>query len=210
MINVAITDDHPIVIEGIRNILSATDYIQLVAGYQNATETLISGNLREIHILLLDINLPDKDGITLCSELIGIYSHLKIIGLTSHVETIFMKKMIRAGARGYLLKSASAKTVVDAISQVYQGKEFIQLEMKELLVNESLYENRRFLDEVKLTRREKEILTFIAEEFTTQQIADKLLLSSKTVETHRQNLMLKLGVKRTAGLMKIAIERGLL
>ncbi len=210
MIHVAITDDHPIIAEGIRNILSSTGQMMLVAAWANATETLASDKLQLIDIIFLDINLPDKDGITLCSELLFIYPQLKVIGLTSHVETIFMKKMISAGAQGYLLKSASAQSVVEAIETVYAGREYICPEIKQLLINEALTQSHRHLIGIKITRREKEILSLIADEFTTQEIADKLFLSSKTVETHRQNLMLKLGAKKSAGLVKIAIERGLL
>jgi DNA-binding NarL/FixJ family response regulator len=118
--------------------------------------------------------------------------------------------MMRAGACGYLLKSAPAATVVEAIREVCRGREFIQPEMKELLISESLHKSRRVSDEVKLTRREKEILSLIADEFTTQEIADRLFVSTKTVETHRQNLMLKLGVKNSVGLVKLAMERGLI
>jgi len=117
---------------------------------------------------------------------------------------------MRAGACGYLLKSAPAATVVEAIREVCRGREFIQPEMKELLLAESIHQHKTVVAGFKLTRREKEILQLIADEYTTHQIADKLFLSPKTVETHRQNIMLKLGVKNSVGMVKVAMENGLI
>jgi DNA-binding NarL/FixJ family response regulator len=209
MIKIAITDDHPLMVEGIRNILSGTVHIQVVATFGDAGQTLGSNKLQEADVLLLDINLPDMDGVKLCKEVLQKFPHLKVIGLTSHGETAFLKNMIKAGASGYLLKSAPAGEIVRAITSVCRGVEFIQQEMKDLLLAESFHQSRATTTTPKLTRREQEILLLIADELTTQQIAEKLFLSNKTVETHRQNLMLKLGVKNSVGLIKVAMENGL-
>jgi len=210
MIRIAITDDHPLMVEGIRNIVAGTAHIQVIATFGDAACTLGSDKLQNADVLLLDINLPDMDGVKLCREVLLKFPNLKVIGLTSHGETAFLKNMIKAGASGYLLKSAPAGEIVRAITAVCRGMEFIQQEMKDLLLSESLHHNRTIASMPRLTRREQEILLLIADEFTTQQIADKLFLSSKTVETHRQNLMLKLGVKNSVGLIKVAMEKGLI
>jgi DNA-binding NarL/FixJ family response regulator len=210
MIRIAITDDHPLLVEGIRNIIQQDEHISLMAVNNNASDTLSDDRLADVDVLLLDINLPDMDGMQLCRKLLGKYSHIRVIGLTSHKEIAFMKSLLKAGARGFLLKSAPAKEIIEAIKSVCRGREYIQQEMKELLITETLHHTRNDSLFPKLTRREKEILELIANEFTTQEIADKLFISNKTVETHRQNLMLKLGVKNSVGLVKTAIEKGLL
>ncbi|TVQ14466.1 MAG: DNA-binding response regulator [Bacteroidetes bacterium] len=210
MIKIAVTDDHPLMAEGIRNVLNGNEKIRLVASWSMAKQTLDDDSLQNIDVLLLDINLPDMNGIELCKILLEKYSHLKIIGITSHQESWFLKNMMKAGAKGFLLKSASPDNIIEAITTVCRGKEYIQPEMKDLLLSESLSQEKNINLIPKLTRREKEILQLIAEEHTTQEMADKLFVSAKTIETHRQNLTLKFGVKNSVGLVKMAMEMGLL
>jgi DNA-binding NarL/FixJ family response regulator len=209
MIRLAITDDHPLLLEGIKNILSGSSKLRFVASFSNAGQTLHSEALKDIDVLLLDINLPDMDGIALCGKLHTLWPHLKIIGLTSHKQTSFLKGMLKAGAKGFLVKNTPAEEIIGAIESVYNGQEYIQAEMKELLVAETLKTGHHSSFIPKLTRRELEILKLITEEHTTQEIADKLFLSPKTVETHRQNLMLKLEAKNSIGLVKTALQKGL-
>ncbi|TVQ89803.1 MAG: DNA-binding response regulator [Bacteroidetes bacterium] len=210
MIKIAVTDDHPLMAEGIRNVLNGNDKIRLMASWRLAQETLEDETLQQIDVLFLDINLPDMNGIELCKILLEKYNQLRIIAITSHQESWFLKNMMKAGAKGFLLKSASPDDIIEAIISVCRGKEYIQQEMKDLLLNESLNQNQANNLIPKLTRREKEILQLIAEEYTTQEMADKLFVSAKTVETHRQNLTLKFGVKNSVGLVRMAMEMGLL
>lgn len=209
MIRLAITDDHPLLLEGIKNIITDTENISLVGFFNSAGETLDSVTLKDTDVLLLDINLPDMDGITLCGKLHSKWPHLKIIGLTSHKQTSFLKGMLKAGARGFLVKNTPAAEIISAIETVYNGQEYLQAEMKDLLVAETLKTGHHNSFIPKLTRREQEVLRLITDEHTTQEIADKLFLSPKTVETHRQNLMLKLEAKNSIGLVKIALQKGL-
>jgi DNA-binding NarL/FixJ family response regulator len=209
MIRVAITDDHPLLLEGMKNILSGNPDFRLTDFFASADETLQSKALRDIDVLLLDINLPDMDGITLCGKLHTLWPHLKIIGLTSHKQTSFLKGMLKAGAKGFLIKNTPAEEIIAAITAVFNGQEYLQAEMKELLVAETLKTGHHTSFIPKLTRRELEILKLITEEHTTQEIADKLFLSPKTIETHRQNLMLKLEAKNSIGLVKTALQKGL-
>lgn len=209
MIRLAITDDHPLLAEGIKNILAENKNINLVFSFSCATETINHKHLSKVDVLLLDINLPDMDGIALCEQLTRSYNHLKIIALTSHKQTSFLKGIMKAGARGFLLKNAPSHEIIEAIEAVHKGEEYLQSEMKELLVAETLKTSKHNYFIPKLTRREQEVLKLITEEYTTQKIAEKLFLSPKTIETHRQNLMLKLEVKNSIGLVKISLQKGL-
>lgn len=209
MIRLGITDDHPLLLEGIRNILKDVPNIRLVESYTAAGQTLQSKTLKDTDVLLLDINLPDMDGINLCGKLHSQWPHLKIIGLTSHKQTSFLKGMLKAGAKGFLIKNTPAQEIIEAIETVYNGQEYLQAEMKDLLVAETLKTGHHNNFIPKLTRREQEILKLITDEHTTQEIADKLFLSPKTIETHRQNLMLKLEAKNSIGLVKTALQKGL-
>jgi len=210
MIKIAVTDDHPLMAEGIRNVLNGNDKIRLMASWRLAQETLEDETLHQIDVLFLDINLPDMNGIELCKILLEKYNQLRVIAITSHQESWFLKNMMKAGAKGFLLKSASPEDIIEAIISVCRGKEYIQQEMKDLLLNESLNQNQANNLIPRLTRREKEVLKLIAEEHTTQEMADKLFVSAKTIETHRQNLTLKFGVKNSVGLVRMAMEMGLL
>jgi DNA-binding NarL/FixJ family response regulator len=210
MINIAITDDHPLLVNGIKNVLDEYPDINLLASFPDGHQTLEKLDKLKVDVLLLDINLPDIDGIQLCKMLKENHQDLKIIGLTSHKQTAFLKNMMKSGANGFVLKNAPVNEIIEAIQVVADGGEYVQQEMKELLVSESMQRASGISFLPKLTRREKEILKLISEEYTTQEIADKLYLSPKTVETHRQNLILKLGVKNSVGLVKVAIEKGLI
>ena len=209
MIKIAITDDHPIVIEGIRMMLKSNKEILVGQSFKNITETF-DGLSQDIKILLLDINLPDGNGITACKELLSNFPNLQIIALTNYEDATFIKQIIKNGAMGYLLKNTGKNELIEAIKTVLNGERYLQQNIREILLNESFGKattSSFFIP--KLTNREKEILALIIKEYTTDEIAEKIFLSIKTVESHRSNLMQKLGVKNSAGLVRVAFEKGL-
>lgn len=209
MIKIAITDDHPIVIEGIRMMLKSNKEILVGQSFKNITETF-DGLSQDIKILLLDINLPDGNGITACKELLSNFPNLQIIALTNYEDATFIKQIIKNGAMGYLLKNTGKNELIEAIKTVLNGERYLQQNIREILLNESIGKattSSFFIP--KLTNREKEILALIIKEYTTDEIAEKIFLSIKTVESHRSNLMQKLGVKNSAGLVRVAFEKGL-
>ncbi len=211
MIRVAVTDDHLLIINGIKDLLAKVANIKVVASYLNVAETRegLAASLPDI--LLLDINLPDGDGIHLCKEVTKQYPSLKVLALTTYNQNVLVKNMMRAGASGFLMKNTSHQELCEAIQTVFNGEQYLQSEIKEALLRDSLGQAApRTGFRPKLTRREKEILQLITDELTTQEIADRLFLSPKTVETHRLNLLQKLGVRNTAGLVKAAFHHGLL
>ena len=209
MIKIAITDDRPIVIEGIRMTLKSNKEILVGQSFKNITETF-DGLSQDIKILLLDINLPDGNGITACKELLSNFPNLQIIALTNYEDASFIKQIIKNGAMGYLLKNTGKNELIEAIKTVLNGERYLQQNIREILLNESIGKattSSFFIP--KLTNREKEILALIIKEYTTDEIAEKIFLSIKTVESHRSNLMQKLGVKNSAGLVRVAFEKGL-
>jgi DNA-binding NarL/FixJ family response regulator len=209
-IKVAITDDHLLVINGIKTMLAPYAHISIV--YDTTDPTTLIPALAETpaDVLLLDIQMPAIDGMELCKQVHKHYPDIKVIAVSSFTDTRYIKQMLRNGAAGYLLKNTDPVTLLNAIEKVYEGEQFLDEGLKQDLLNEALTGSKRSAYEIPLTRREKEILKLIAEEHSNQEIADILFISLRTVETHRLNLTQKLAVKNTAGLVKEAIRRGLL
>lgn len=208
MIQIAITDDHTIVIEGIKTMLKTNKEIEVVQSFENLKDTFENLN-PSVQVLLLDINLPDGNGINACKELLKKQPNLKIIALTNFEDSIFIKQILKNGALGYLLKNTSKSELTEAIKQVNDGNRFLPQKISDILLNDSIGLEHSSYFIPKLTAREKEILNLIIQEFTTEEIATKIFISTKTVESHRSNLIQKLGVKNTAGLVRVAFEKGL-
>ena len=207
----AITDDHEMVLQGISSMLHDTEEIKVVATYKNAKETLDNLEKDNPDVLLLDINLPDVNGIDLSKQLFKKFPDLKIIALTNFEDTSFVKRMLKNGVQGYLLKNTDKIELAQALKTVLSGEVFLQKDIRKKMLNiqaRKTTNNNGLIP--KLTRREHDVLLAIAEELTTQEIADKLFISIKTVETHRMNIMSKLGAKNSVGIIKIAIEKQLL
>src|SRR5690606_33911751 len=133
---------------------------------------------------------------------------VRIIALTNHDEVVYVRKMMRSGARGYLLKGTDKSNLLSAIDTVSQGQSFLDRQIEQAIVQQTIVGKRTSV-EVKLTKREDEILALIASEYSNQEIADKLFLSVRTVESHRHSLNQKLNIKSAAGLVKEALLRGL-
>ena len=209
-IRLAITDDHEMVLKGIETMLDNTPEIKVVGCYKNATDTIENISKDQPDVLLLDINLPDINGIDLCKQLLKKTSDLKIIALTNFDETSFVKRILNNGAHGYLLKNTDKFELLDALKTVLSGEQYLQKDIQKKLLFQAVGKKSISTLHTKLTRREKEVLLAISEELTTQEISEKLFISPKTVETHRMNLMSKLGAKNSVGIIKIAMEKQLL
>lgn len=207
---VAITDDHEMIRNGIDSLLENYPDILIIGKYGNAEDTILALKRSQPDVLLLDINLPDINGIDLCKILLKEHATLKIIALSNFDETSFVKRILKNGASGYLLKNTNTDELVEAIETVLKGEQYLQKDIQKKLLSRSIGQQKKSPFNLKLTRREKEVLQCIYEELTTQQTADKLFISPKTVETHRMNLMSKLGAKNSIGIIKAALSRELL
>ncbi|MBC3759247.1 response regulator transcription factor [Hyunsoonleella sp. SJ7] len=207
---IAITDDHVMVLKGIASMLEGTTQLKVVGLYENASQTLENIGADQPDVLLLDINLPDINGIDLSKQLLKSYPDLKIIALTNFEDTSFVKRMLKNGVHGYLLKNTDKLELVTAMKTVLSGELFLQKDIQQQLLNQTSKSTIDNALKPNLTRREHDVLVAISEELTTQEISEKLFISPKTVETHRMNIMSKLGAKNSVGIIKIAMEKQLL
>ena len=212
MIRVLIADDHQMLREGIIAMILGSSEIEIVGQAANGIEVLNMLEKTEVDVLLLDINMPHMDGVETCKKVHKLYPLVNVIALTMYDEGALITKMVRNGAKGYILKNTGKEKLTAAIRTVYNGKNFFSDSVKDALfmsMSPVLKSNSgAFIP--KLTKREKEIITLVINEFTTAEIAEKLFISVKTVETHRKNLLQKLNVRNTAGLVRIALEKDLL
>lgn len=220
-ISLLVVDDHPLVIEGVRSLLSGQGEVQLVGQAQSLSEAraFLEKHASDIQVVLLDIRLQDGLGIDLAREIRQKYPHLQVIALTMYDSEAYLEAIIKAGARGYLLKNTSRDELVKAIKAVLEGRYYFsegihdtigQRLSSEKAVTTSVPVSADTSKSIRLTKRERQILELVAKELNNVQIAAQLNLSPRTVHTHRRTIMQKLGVRNTAGLIRQAIELGLL
>src|SRR5205085_5107554 len=150
-------------------------------------------------VILMDINLPDKSGIDLCREVKELYPDVNILGLSTFNQQSFIEKMMSNGASGYVVKNATLQELMEAIHTVVKGKQFLSFDAALALRKPDAMDNVPVI-----TRREKEVLELIADGMTNNVIAQKLFISTATVDTHRKNLLAKFEAKNTASLIRIA------
>lgn len=206
LIKLAIVDDHPVVIEGLQRLLGSKDYLNVAGTFTSGADFLNFMKCNRTDIVLLDISLPDMNGMELCKEIKKRAPGTCVLVLSNHSERSIIMQMLQNGASGYLLKNASADELLNCISEALAGQITFSNEIKQIIARPSAHE----LKEVpQLTRREKEILNLISDGMTTPQIAEKLNLSQLTIETHRRNLLQKFDVNNVAALIKVAVQQGL-
>ena len=193
--------------------LSEQTDVKCVAEANNGEEALKILKNQEVDIILLDIEMPVLNGIETCKRVKKLYPHIKILVLSMLKEASVIKIMLENGASGYLLKNAGQDEILEAIRRVnkdleYYSPDVLQTVMRSLTKKEEEPQNKPFIPS--LTRREKQVLQYIVDEYTTAEIAEKLFIGFGTVETHRRNLLMKLDARNTAGLVRIALQYKLL
>lgn len=197
---VFIVDDHYMIIEGIRSLLQNEPDIEMIGHAMNAASCLAFLKNIQPNVILMDINLPDINGIELCKEVKIKYPDIRVLGLSTFNQQSFVEKMIANGASGYVLKNASKEELLEGIETVMSGKQYLSVE-----VAKSLEKNSTSGRPV-LTRREKEVLELISAGMTNAEIAEKLFVSTTTVDSHRKNLLAKFEIKNTASLIRLATQ----
>jgi DNA-binding NarL/FixJ family response regulator len=206
MIAILIIDDHPLVGNGISMMINDVTYLHVAGICKSGREALDFLSTNTPDIILLDISLPDIDGLALCAQIRKSHTNTKIIGLTSTNEAAIISQFLSRGGNGYLLKNMEREELLAAIDEVMNDKIFLSKAANQKLLEQFCSTNDALANTPVLTRREKEILLLLEQGLNGPQIAEKLFLSPYTVETHRKNLMQKMNVGTTQLLLKIAKE----
>ncbi|MCS6823741.1 MAG: response regulator transcription factor [Cytophagaceae bacterium] len=205
-IQIIIADDHALVRNGLKGLIQQVSDMEVIADVENALmlEEMVLEKGIIPDVLLMDITMPGKNGIDTMQEIKKINPNIKCIVLTMHEEPTYVIKAVKSGADGYMLKNVEFNELKNAIYSVVAGKKVFNENITKIIA-----ENLHAAEEnenTQLTSREEEILREIAKGLTMKEIAEKLFISSRTVETHRTNIMRKMGVHNTAELIKKAIE----
>jgi DNA-binding NarL/FixJ family response regulator len=212
MIKLVIADDHQIVIDGLRHMLQAEDDIVIIGEASHGGELLALLSDTHADVVLLDIDMPVMNGIAACKAIVKNHRGTRIVVLTMMQEASVIRKMLGAGASGYLMKNTGKVELIKAIKAVFNGGTYYSEDVAKTILSDLSGTTRDALKGgfPSLSRREKQILQLIVDEMTTGEIALELNIAFGTVETHRRNMMQKLGVKNVVGLVRLAIENGLL
>jgi DNA-binding NarL/FixJ family response regulator len=215
LITVLIVDDHKIIRDGIKSLLEDVENIKILGEASNGLEAIEFFKNQPTDVVIMDIRMPEMSGIETTKYLTENYPGVKVLALTMHDEEAFIYKMLNAGASGYLLKNVGKEEFVTAINKIYKGENYFSLDMATKMITNMMFAKPNDKaehvedDDMQLTKREIEVIKLIAEGLTSQDIADKLFISPRTVDTHRRNLLQKLNVKNTAELIKFAIKHNI-
>lgn len=212
-VRILIADDHQLILNGITDMLRSISEYKIVAMAMNGKEAVEKTFEHNPDLIFMDISMPEMNGIEACSIISSTLPAVKIIALTQHEDNEYVKQILNAGGSGYLLKNSTKEEFIDAIETVMSGKKYLSKKISEQMLNDMLsenYEKEETKSDIKLTRREKEIIQKIADELSNQEIADELFISLRTVETHRRNIMQKLKVKSVVSLIKYAAQQNII
>jgi DNA-binding NarL/FixJ family response regulator len=206
-INILLADDHQIVTDGLRLLLSDEPTVHIKGIASDGAMALEMARVLKVDVILMDVDMPVLNGIEATRAIKKELPHIRIIILTMHDEKGMIQVLLEAGADGYLLKTSNKSELVDAIHRVAGGEQHLSESVQRVLIREDAQPKNEQL--ALLTEREIEILRLIAEGLSNKEIGDRLFISHRTVDTHRTNLMQKLDVHNIAGLVRLAIESGL-
>jgi two-component system, NarL family, response regulator NreC len=212
-IRVLVADDHAIIREGLRVMLGNQPDMQVVAVATNGREALQLVDAYEPDVAVIDISMPELNGIEAIQQMSPRYPHMQVIVLSIHGTKPYVYRALKAGAKGYLIKETAGLEVVDAVRAVQRRERYLSQRIADLLTDVS-FQALESLIEVSpleaLSPREREILQLVAEGKTSQEIAERISISPKTVDTYRSRLMHKIGVDDVAGLVRFAIQHGVI
>ena len=203
---VLIVEDHPIVSDSLLRLVNESFENTICVHAATGVKALSYLNGNHFDIVLLDINLPDMSGIDFCLQSRAKFPELKVLVVTSLAQRHVIEKAVQAGVKGFVLKTSDIRDINEGIRRVMEGESYFGLGVREIMTGHSVSGTSEPL----ITRRESEILRLIADGYTNQEIAERLFISSSTVDSHRKNLLVKFDAKNTAALVKTAISRGII
>jgi DNA-binding NarL/FixJ family response regulator len=212
-IRVLVADDHAIVREGLGTMLSNQPDMTVVGLATHGRDAIRMVDEYQPDVAIMDISMPELNGIDAISQMLPRHPNIKVIVLSIHETKPYVYRALKAGARGYLLKETAGLEVVDAVRAVYSGERYLSQRISDLVTDISFHRlegSKEASPLEQLSPREREILQLVAEGKTSQEIGNRLSISSKSVDTYRSRLMRKIGVKDVAGLVKFAIQHGVI
>jgi len=207
-IRILIADDHGVVAEGLKHVVESQGDMQVVAIVGDGREAVRVAKEQQPDVVLMDLSMPELNGADATRAILERDANCRVIVLSMYVEREYVRRALKAGASGYVVKRSAAKEVVDAIRAVNAGQRYLSPRVADVVIDDYAGDAKGDLLE-KLSAREREVLQLLAEGRTGAEIAARLALSQKTVETYRARLVEKLGIRDVAGLVKFAIQRGL-
>lgn len=212
MIKVLLVDDHRMVRAGLKSVIDEFDNIKVTAQAGTVQEALTVLAAKEIDVVLMDINLPQQNGIEGAQIISKDFREVKVIGLSMNDDHFSISEMLKAGAFGYILKDSDEEELKKAIETVFEGESFFTEKVTKVMMNAMLVKNKKESDQgaIVLSQRETEILKLVSDGLTNNEIGEKLFISARTVDTHRRNLLQKTGTKNSAGLVKYAFLNGII
>ena len=209
-IKVVLAEDHTIVRQGLRSLLEQQAGIEVIAEAENGRQAVQIAEQLKPDLVLMDFSMPELNGLEATRQIKQRVPDVKVLILTRHTNQEYVKSILRAGASGFLIKKSAADELVLAIKSIYQGDSFLDSSISKKVIERYLHQSDRENEEVKITPRQREVLQLIAEGHPNRDIASTLHISVKTVDNHRANLIQKLGLNSTAGLIQYAIRVGII
>ena len=210
-ITIMLVDDHPMIRDAMSLYFSKTNEIEILAEANNGKEALDLLKEKQFDLVITDIAMPEMNGVEFLTALQdqNIQQDVLVISMINEVSQV--KKMISLGAKGYVLKNSPKEEILQAIKSIRSGETYYSKEVYEIIMGQltGRKPKQRLTVEIPLSRREKEIVKLVMDELTSQEIAEKLFISVRTVEAHKRNILEKTGCKTVAGLAIYAIERGI-
>ena len=212
MKKILLVDDHDMIREGIKSYFLADNNYEVTGEASNGKEALELYEKNEYDLILSDINMPEMDGMELIKNIKLANPEQRILVLTMLNDIVHIKKLIATGINGFVLKNAPKTDIMDAIESIMNDQDYYSKDVYEALIHNisKRKPTQRLTYEKELSTREKEVLELIAKEFSNQEIADKLFIGIRTVETHKRNILEKTGCKNVAGLVMYAVEKGII
>jgi DNA-binding NarL/FixJ family response regulator len=208
MIKILIADDHGVVAEGLKHLIEAQADMRVVAIAADGREAVRVAREAQPDVVLMDLSMPELNGADAARAILERDPKCRVIVLSMYADREYVRRALRAGAAGYVVKRSAAKEVVEAIRAVFGGGRYLSPRVADVVIDD--YADDKAADPLsRLSAREREVLQLIAEGRTGAEIAQRLSLSQKTVETYRARLVEKLGIRDVAGLVRFAIQRGL-
>jgi two-component system, NarL family, response regulator NreC len=209
-IKIVLADDHKIIRDGLCSLIEKHPNMEVIAEVENGKEAVEASEKLHPDVVIIDISMPDMNGIEATRKIIAENPNIKVIGLSMHTDSSYVKGMLNAGASGYLLKDCAFGELVQAINSVTRNKSYLSPEIASIVIDEFKVHgiSQDNSDKSDLTAREREILQLIAEGNSSKEIASYFNLSVKTVATHRQNIMDKTHCHDVVTLTKYAIRKG--